>query len=68
MSSDVAIYCDGQWPGKPMYSTNCTGPFKREKGALWVSTKYARGMAKVAGWKVIAGRDMCPECQKLLKR
>lgn len=66
MSSDVKIWCDGQWPRKPMYSTDCTESIARKEGALWPTYPHAWERAKAAGWKRIGDRDVCPACQAMI--
>lgn len=46
MSSDVTIWCDGQWPAKPMYAKHCQQVYLRQVGALWPNTAYARERAR----------------------
>ena len=67
MSSNVTIYCDGQWPKMPMYSANCHEKYEREGGALWPNVGYARDQARlIGGWRVDGGRDQCPACQAMI--
>lgn len=67
MSSDVTIFCDGQWPRKPMYSAHCHEKYRREDGALWPNIVYARERAQmIGGWSVSGERDQCPACQAMI--
>jgi len=68
MSSDVKIWCDGQWPKTPMYSKECRETFQRKDGALWPTYEYAWERAKLAGWKRAGERDQCPACQEMISQ
>lgn len=67
MSGDVTIFCDGQWPAKPMHAPTCHEKYQRTAGALWPTIEYARDRAhNIAGWRVAGERDQCPACQAMI--
>lgn len=68
MSSDVKIWCDGQWPKGPRYSKDCAESIARKEGALWPTYEYAWERAKFAGWKRDGERDQCPACQAMIAK